>query len=108
QSGIFCARRRTPAGVSTTLPGHTMLTVDPLVQSEFDNQEHWLARLATGEPHPLPDHPRLFRGGTVSAARIGSSGVTCVHAETESTVGHALAAMDWLRRHRTGETLVWS
>ena len=85
-----------------------MQAVDPLVLSEFANQERWLARLATGEPCPAPDHPRLFRHGMATAARTGSTGVICLHEEADSTATDALAAVDWLRRHKTADVLVWS
>ncbi|HEU0165983.1 MAG TPA: GNAT family N-acetyltransferase, partial [Thermomicrobiales bacterium] len=81
-----------------------------LVYAVFANQTQWLLRLATGkldEPAPDAFHVRVWRTGTLVAARTGTSGVILASADDGPASDYDLV-LSWLTATGSGDVLIWS
>lgn len=84
-------------------------TTPELLQQFHQNQSVWIARLATGDTHPLPSDERLFRSGASLAMHPGHSGVIMLPfgdtwADTRRDHNRALL---WLGQRGVHDVLVW-
>jgi GNAT superfamily N-acetyltransferase len=84
-------------------------TATELLYQFHQNQSVWIARLASGDIHPLPSEERLFRSGATLAMHPGHSGVMMLPfggawADIHTDHNRALA---WLRQRQVHDALVW-
>jgi ribosomal protein S18 acetylase RimI-like enzyme len=80
------------------------------VDAIFANQTQWLLRLATGkldEPAPGEYHLRVWRTGSLVAARTGTSGVILASA-TDGPASDYDLVLSWLAATGSGDVLIWS